>query len=117
MYTQYFTNMKTVGDDVQYSINELENEYIITFYGSNSKRDWINNFNFRKKPYKNMPVPYSVHRGYISVWKGVNDFFLELVKNINKPITIVGHSYGGAIATLYHEDIWFNYKDKRETLN
>lgn len=26
MYTQYFTNMKTVGDDVQYSINELENK-------------------------------------------------------------------------------------------
>lgn len=115
-YIKHFTAWKTIGDDVQYNIVDTEDEFIIVFSGSNSLRDWKNNFKFRKKPYKNMPIPFTVHRGYLKVWKGINDFFLDLVKDVHKPITIVGHSYGGAIATLCHEDIWFTYPNKRGVL-
>lgn len=106
----------TVGDDTQYRIIETRKEFIIGFYGSNSKNDWINNFNFFKRPYKDMPIPFHVHRGFLRAWKLIDDHFIELVKNVNKPITIVGHSYGGAIATLCMEDLWFNYPKKRDTL-
>lgn len=117
-YTQLFEEKDwlTVGDDTQYKILNLENEYIIVFQGSNSKTDWKYNFMFRQKPYKDMPIPFYVHRGYLKVWKKINDFFLEQVKNIEKPITIVGHSYGGAVATLCSEDIWFKYPKKRRDL-
>jgi triacylglycerol lipase len=116
-YTNLFSGpWKTIGDDTQYRIVETDYEFIIVFQGSNSKADWKNNFKFRKKPYKNMPVPYSVHRGFLHVWKLINDYFLNLVREIEKPIVIVGHSYGGAIATLCMEDIWFKFPDKREKL-
>ena len=108
---------QTIGDDTQYLIKETDSEFIIAFYGSNSKNDWKNNFNFFKKPYKNMEVPFHVHRGFLKVWKLINDHFLALVKDVDKPITIIGHSYGGAIATLCMEDIWFNYPEKRASLN
>jgi predicted lipase len=107
---------KTIGDDTQYLIHETEDEYIIAFYGSNSDADWKNNFNFFKKPYKNMQVPFHVHRGFLKAWKLINDYFITAVKDVSKPITIVGHSYGGAIATLCMEDIWFNYPEKRVDL-
>jgi len=107
---------QTIGDDTQYLIKETDDDYIIAFYGSNSDADWKNNFNFFKKPYKNMQVPFHVHRGFLKAWKLINDYFITAVKDINKPITIVGHSYGGAIATLCMEDIWFNYPEKRADL-
>jgi predicted lipase len=107
---------QTIGDDTQYLIKETDDEFIIAFYGSNSDADWKTNFNFFKKPYKNMEVPFHVHRGFLKVWKLINDFFLDLVKDVEKPITIVGHSYGAAVATLCMEDIWFNYPKKRDTL-
>lgn len=106
----------TLGDDTQFSIIDNEDEFIIVFYGSNSDADWRNNFNFFKKPYKNMEVPFHVHRGFLKAWKLINDHFLALVKDVDKPITIIGHSYGAAIATLCMEDIWFNYPEKRVDL-
>ena len=118
IYTDLFSvsGWKTIGDDTQYLIHETEDEYVIAFYGSNSKADWKNNFAFRKKPYKNMPVPFSAHRGFLKAWKLINDHFISLVKDVSKPITVIGHSYGGAIATLCMEDLWFNYPEKRAGL-
>lgn len=109
-------NWETIGDDTQFRIIESEDEYIIAFRGSNSQADWKNNFNFPKTPYKNMHTKFYVHRGFLKVWKLVNDYFLDLVKDVDKPITIVGHSYGGAVATLCMEDLYFNYPNKRSTL-
>ena len=38
---------------------------------------------------------------------------LKTSVRINKPITVIGWSYGGAIATLCYEDLWFNHPFKR----
>lgn len=107
---------ETIGDDTQYRILYEEDEVVIAFYGSNSEADWKNNFNFLKTPYKNMPTKFYVHRGFLGAWKLINDFFLELVRDIDRPITIIGHSYGAAIATLCMEDLYFNYPEKRDKL-
>lgn len=93
-------NWDTIGTDTQYKILDLKDEYIILFYPSNSKADWKINFSFPKRPYRNMPITYFAHGGFLKEWKKINDFFLNEVKDITKPITIVGHSYGGAMATL-----------------
>jgi len=119
-YTQIFSRpieqWQTIGDDTQYLVFDTPNEFVIAFYGTNSLKDLKNDLCFPKKPYKNMPVPFKVHGGFLNVWKAINDYFITLVKDIDRPITIVGHSYGGAIATLCMEDLWFNYPDKRGTL-
>ena len=68
---ELFSNVEweTVGKDTQYCIVETEEETVILFYCSNSKRDWLTNLNFPKKPYKKMEVPFTVHRGYLKEWK------------------------------------------------
>lgn len=106
----------TIGTDTQYRIIEESNETIIIFSQSNSKADWRINFSFPKNPYKRMPVPFYVHGGFLKEWKKINDYFLRRAARISKPITIVGWSYGGAIATLCYEDLWFNYPFKRGDL-
>ena len=64
---------KQQGKDTQYCIVETEDETVILFLGSNSKRDWLTN-DFPKKP-KNitrMEVPFTVHRGYLKEWKMID---------------------------------------------
>ena len=103
----------TIGTDTQYKILEYPDEVVIIFCPSNSKADWKINFSFPKKPYKRMPTPFYVHGGFLGEWKKINDYFLKVSKRYNKPLTITGWSYGGAMATLCYEDIWFNNPFKR----
>ena len=49
-----------------------------------------------------------MHGGFLEEWKKINDHFLKEAAAYNKPITVCGWSYGGAMATLCYEDIWFN---------
>lgn len=117
---QFFTEKQswvTIGKDTQYVVKETDDTYYIAFCGSNSNVDWKTNFNFFKKPYKNMKVAFHVHRGYLKEWQLIHHHFRNLVHPITKPIVVVGHSYGGAIATLCMEDLWFHYPDKRSTLS
>lgn len=103
----------TIGTDTQYKIIHYPDEVVIVFAPSNSQSDWKINFSFPKKPYKRMPVPFYVHGGFLKEWKKINDYFLKRAARINNPITVVGWSYGGAMATLCYEDIWFNHPFKR----
>lgn len=113
---EQITKWDTIGTDTQYRIIHYPDEVVIVFAPSNSNSDWKINFNFPKKPYKRMPTPFYVHGGFLYEWKKINDYFLEAVKNLKKPITVMGWSYGGAMATLCYEDIWFNCPFKQETL-
>ncbi|MCB5288270.1 MAG: lipase family protein [Candidatus Cloacimonetes bacterium] len=99
----------TIGTDTQYRILEYPDEVVIIFCPSNSKADWKINFAFPKKPYKQMPTPFYVHGGFLEEWKKINDFFLKAAAEFDKPITLTGWSYGGAMATLCYEDFWFNF--------
>lgn len=106
----------TVGSDTQYGVVETEDELIVMFPGSNSVVDWKINFHFWKRPYHNMPEFYTVHSGFIREWKEIENFFLSLVRDTTKTITIVGHSYGGAMAILMAEDVWFTYPERRNKI-
>ncbi|ADY13698.1 lipase family protein [Sphaerochaeta globosa] len=103
----------TIGTDTQYRVLEYSDEVVIIFCPSNSKADWKINFSFPKKPYKRMKTPFYVHGGFLKEWKKINDHFLKEAAAYNKPITVCGWSYGGAMATLCYEDIWFKYPQKR----
>lgn len=110
------TLWNTVGTDTQYKIIHYDDEIVIVFAPSNSNDDWKINFSFPKKPYKRMPIPFYVHGGFLREWKKINDGFLQAVDGFSLPITVMGWSYGGAMATLCYEDIWFNFPHKRDTI-
>lgn len=116
--TKYFTEpqtWETAGDDTQYLIECDSHNVVIVFCGSNSDVDWKNNFKFWKKPYKNMDIKFRVHSGFLHCWKACQDTIMEKVKSLNpSTITVIGHSYGGALATLCMEDCWYRYIYTRE---
>lgn len=64
----YVVDYKQVGDSVNYAFVEdtKESTLYIYFQGSNSITDWVRNFMFPTKPYKDMEIPYRVHRGFLA---------------------------------------------------
>lgn len=116
-----------VGDSVNYAFVEEGDTLYIYFQGSNSISDWVRNFWFFKKPYKNMKISYYVHGGFLSAWKEVEDIIsnkiLEKVPLQDghydykfKKIISVGFSHGGALSGLCHEFVWFNRPDIRNNI-
>jgi len=111
--TEYFLDPDlkwiTSGDDTQYCFTKEGNENILLFAESNSKVDWKNNFTFFRKPYRHMETTFYVHGGFLKCWKLIHNDILEYVSNCKMDnLTIAGWSYGGALATLCTEDLWFN---------
>jgi hypothetical protein len=110
-----------VGDSVNYKFIVKGKSLTIYFQGSNSITDWVRNFLFKKRPYKDMKIPYKVHRGFLAAWKEVEDIIIEKVtrKELDSPeymyddIIIVGYSHGGALAQLCHECVWYHRPDLR----
>ena len=113
-----------IGDSVNYAFVEDIKTHTLTIYfqGSNSISDWVRNFLFPAKPYKDMDIPYRVHRGFLEAWKTVEDLIISKVKEIDSPllcykwkhIIVVGYSHGAALAGLCHECIWFHRPDLRK---
>ena len=118
----YDVSYQTVGDDVNYAFVEEDDTLYIFFQGSSSTTDWIRNFLFKKKPYKDMEIPYRVHRGFCDAWKEVEDIIIDKVCEDDeegqhrwKHIVVVGYSHGGALAGFCHECVWFWRPDLRES--
>jgi hypothetical protein len=120
LYAKY----ETVGDSVNFAFEEQDDTLYIYFEGSNSITDWVRNFLFFKKPYKDMKIPYYVHGGFLAAWKEVEDIVIakiteKLPNSSNykwKRIITIGYSHGGALSGLCHECIWFNRPDIRDNI-
>jgi hypothetical protein len=109
---------QSAGHDVNYAFIEDRRHLQIYFQGSSSTTDWIRNFMFRKKPYKDMKQPYYVHRGFCDAWKEVEDIIIAKVTEKAKDgtfkwqnIEVIGYSHGAALAAFCHECVWFNRQD------
>lgn len=88
----------------------------VNFKGSDSFIDWIYNFSFLpiKAPYKNMVDKYYTHSGFSKLYHVARDDIhneFKKHKDIRK-IVIVGHSLGGALATLCYADFMWHKKYK-----
>lgn len=106
---------KTVGDFVDYCVffNEEDKKIYCLFEPSNQKRDWINNFNFPVKLYKNQQNKFYVARGWGNAYKSCNDLIMQEVIDLCYEkefiqVVFAGWSYGGALAQLAAED--FNFR-------
>ena len=75
----YDVDYKQVGDSVNYAFVEEGSHLYIYFQGSNSITDWVRNFMFPAKPYKDMEIPYRVHRGFLAAWKTVEDIIIKKI--------------------------------------
>lgn len=106
---------KTIGDDLDYQVKEIEGRAVLIFQPSANIRDWINNFDFPAKVYKNQESAMRIHRGYGKVWKSGNDQimseFISMAQSLSdKPALIIGWSFGGAMSVLAAED--YHYRTK-----
>ena len=102
-----------------YAIEEGDNgsTLYLLFQWSRGEEDWKSNFDFPAKPYKEMESKWYCHRGFLKVWKGMEDEILSHVLNSKyQKIILVGYSHGAAIATLAHEFVWYHRPDLRQGL-
>lgn len=134
----YEISYTQAGDSVNYAFKEEGSTLYIFFQGSNSISDWVRNFWFFKKPYKDMKIPYRVHGGFLAAWKTVEDIIIKKVTEvkstntvrvwysdvdfIDRPdykfdkIVIVGYSHGGALSGFCHECVWYYRPDIRSNI-
>ena len=120
-------NYQTAGDSVNYAFVEDKDTLYIYFQGSSQISDWVRNFLFKKRPYKDMEIPYKVHSGFLAAWKEVEDIIINKITETTntvsegdidykwKHIVVVGYSHGGALSGLCYECVWFHRPDLRET--
>lgn len=94
-------------NDIQVHAVWKEFELFIYFQGSSSVKDWLVNFNYPIKPYRNMKDGiWLAHGGFVKAYKNIRSKVIELAEKADK-IYISGYSQGGAYALLAHEDLSF----------
>jgi hypothetical protein len=119
-----YASYNNVGDCVSYAFVEKDDTLYIYFQGSSSIADWVRNFWFFKKPYKDMETPYYVHGGFLAAWKEVEDIVINKITETLpdsseykwKRIVTIGYSHGGALSGLCHECVWFHRPDIRDNI-
>lgn len=96
---------------------EREGETLYIFFEwSNGKTDWLNNFDFPAKPYRDMQNKWFAHRGFLRVWKVIEPHLQAEICDLSvNRIVISGYSHGAAIAALCHEYCKFNRPDANIT--
>lgn len=99
-------------NDGSYMLERQGDKLTIYFEGSNGHVDWKNNFDFPAKPYRDMKDGWFCHRGFLKVWKSIEDHIAMDIMDLSvNVIEIVGYSHGGAIAQLCYEYVRFNRPD------
>lgn len=82
------------------------------FEWSNGATDWKNNLDFPAKHYREMPDCWYAHRGFLRVWKVIEERLAPVINDRKvKKILIAGYSHGAALALLCHEYCKFNRRD------
>lgn len=93
------------------------NTLYLFFEWSNGATDWKNNFDFPAKPYRDMPNRWYAHRGFLKVWKVIEDKLAPFIKDQQiRKILIAGYSHGAALALFCHEYCKFNRRDIGENI-
>jgi len=101
--------------DGSYLLQREGDTLFLLLQKSNSTKDWIHNFDFAARPYKDMPITWRAHRGFVKVWKAIEPHIVDEIMDPSiKQIITVGYSHGAALAALAQEYIWYNRVDIRD---
>ena len=95
---------KTSGLDVQY---KLDQKGVLTFQYTTSHSDWVQNFRFWRKAYKNMNTVWYGHTGFLDLYHSVRDELTPLYR-YGLITRIQGFSQGAALTQLAVEDYFFH---------
>ena len=108
----------TLSDSADVAVEYIDNTMYIYLECSDGGDDWRNNLDFPAKAYKRMgKTVWRAHRGFLKVWKAVEDYVAPLVADAAvQNIVTVGFSHGGALAVLCHEYVWYHRPDLRERI-
>jgi hypothetical protein len=68
----------------------------------------LTDIDFIPRLYKNEPEPWRIHGGFGKAFKAFIDSLDKTIFDGCTDIECLGYSYGGAIATLFHEWVWYN---------
>ncbi len=102
--------------DIQCFLRIKGFDLVITFRGSDSKKDFKTDAKFWKSvvPYNNFSSEIRVHSGFISTYKSPNvrKEIHKFVDNNIQNIYLTGHSYGAALAILCAVDLEYNFPNK-----
>ncbi|WP_347488177.1 lipase family protein [Desulfoscipio sp. XC116] len=99
-------------------VMESEDNAIIAFRGSLSKRDWITDLGVSQTNYQFAPHAGKVHTGFNYLYKSCREDVLNTLESMSPhlKIYITGHSLGGALAVLNALDIAVNTKHKNPVM-
>lgn len=112
-FSGYISHEDFCGENTEGYIGYIRDDdgvsLVIAFAGSNDYHDWQYNLQFWRKtvPY-NTSGKYTVSAGFLNCYLIVRDYILSLVSDIAGDVNriyCIGHSLGGAIATLAARDI------------
>lgn len=99
-------------NDGSYFVEKNGDTLDVYFEWSNGLIDWLHNFYFPAKPYRDMKNLWFCHRGFLKVWKSIEPHIIcDLMDPDIKTINIVGYSHGAAIAQLCYEYVKFYRPD------
>ena len=116
IYEGKVLSVNDIESDVGYSIRIFDDTLIITFRGSDSKKDWMFNLDFCKKviPYNNFRSKIKVHSGFINAYRSrnVREKIRKFVTKEIRKIRLTGHSYGAALAILCAVDLQYSFNDR-----
>lgn len=108
----YETYTHTENETASFTYDRQGDTLYIFFECSNGKKDWLNNFDFPAKPYRDMKNKWYAHRGFLKVWKEIEPHLQAEICDLDvKQIVIAGYSHGAAIALLCHEYCKFHRPD------
>ncbi|EGR28878.1 lipase family protein, putative [Ichthyophthirius multifiliis] len=83
----------------------------MAFRGTKNVQNWINNIRINRKCYKHC-TGCKVHKGFYVGLQSVLNQSIECITNLTQKyptanVYIIGHSYGGALATLFAFELAF----------
>jgi hypothetical protein len=80
-------------------IQKTNSHVRILFHGTDwNLKDWLRNFFFLKRPYKNMDKVWLVHSGFLSEWREYKEKVRSVITTDIKTALVHGVSQGGAHA-------------------